>query len=464
MTDSAIRPNSPQARDIATILHPYTNLKVHEKDGPLVVTEGSGIYVKDDDGKQYIEGMAGLWCTALGFGEERLVEAATEAMRRLPFYHHFTHKSHDVGIDLAEKLLDFAPVPMSKVFFANSGSEANDTAVKLIWYYNNTLGRPEKKKIIARVKGYHGVTVASASLTGLPKNHEDFDLPIANIIHTDCPHYYRFGEEGETEEDFATRCAESLETLIEAEGPETIAAFFAEPIMGAGGVVLPPKTYFQKVQKILKKHDILFVADEVICGFGRTGNWWGSQTYDLQPDMITCAKALTSAYLPMSALMVSTDVYETMVKASEKIGVFAHGFTYGGHPVPSAVALETLKIYEERDLVSHVRRVMGRFQERLHAFADHDLIGETRGIGLIGAAELVADKITKAPFDPIGKVGMQCSKFAQEHGLITRAIGDSMAFSPPLIITEAEIDEMFDRFGRAMDDLKDWVAREKEAA
>ncbi len=460
MTAPSIRPNSPAARDIASVLHPYTNLKTHEGTGPLIIERGQGVRVFDDEGKEYIEAMAGLWCTALGFGEERLVEAAAAEMRRLPFYHHFTHKSHNAGIDLAEKLLEISPAPMSKVFFANSGSEANDTAAKLVWYVNNALGRPEKKKIISRVKGYHGVTIASASLTGLPKNHEDFDLPIAGILHADCPHHYRFAEDGESEEDFSTRLAGNLEALIEDEGPETIAAFIAEPVMGAGGVIVPPRTYFDKIQKVLRKYEVLLIADEVICGFGRTGNMWGSQTYDLKPDMITMAKALTSAYLPMSALMISAPIYQALVTESEKVGTFAHGFTYSGHPVPAAVAMETLRIYEERDIVALVRGVAGRFQERLNGFADHDLVGETRGVGLIGGVELVADKKTKAAFDPPGRVGAQCAKFAEGHGLITRAIGDTMAFSPPLIISNSEIDEMFDRFAKALDETRDWAARE----
>ena len=289
------RANSARARDIAYYLHPYTNLKVHEKEGPLVITKGKGIYVYDKNGKAYIEGLAGLWCTALGFDEERLVEAAMAEMRKLPYYHSFSHMSHDVGIDLAEKLVQMAPVPMSKVFFTNSGSEANDTAVKLVWYYNNALDRPRKKKIISRIKAYHGVTVASASLTGLPNNHRSFDLPIANILHTDCPHHYRFAEPGESEEAFATRMAENLEKMILEEGPETVAAFIAEPVMGAGGVFVPPPTYFEKVQAVLKKHDVLFIVDEVICGFGRTGNLWGCETFNLEPDIMTIAKALTSA-------------------------------------------------------------------------------------------------------------------------------------------------------------------------
>jgi 4-aminobutyrate--pyruvate transaminase len=446
--------NSAASRDIAYAIHPYTNLKAHETEGPLVITRGEGVFVYDDSGKQYLEGLAGLWCASLGFSEPRLAEAAYAQMKKLPYYHIFASKAHDVGIDLAEKLVKLAPVPMSKVFFANSGSEANDSVVKLVWYYSNALGRPTKKKIISRIKGYHGVTVASASLTGLPNNHRDFDLPIANILHADCPHYYRFQEAGETEEQFASRLADNLEKLILTEGPDTIAAMIAEPVMGAGGVLVPPKTYFDKIQKVLKKYDILLIADEVICGFGRTGNMFGTETFGLKPDMIVVAKALSSAYLPISAVMISEKIYKALVAESEKIGTFGHGFTYSGHPVPSAVALETLKIYEERDIVGHVRRVMGRMQEGLRRFADHPLVGEVRGVGLIGAIELVADKRTRQPFDPKLGVGPYCAKRAQEHGVILRALVDAVAFCPPLIINEDEIDTMLARFGRALDDTR----------
>ena len=454
------RANSARARDIAYYLHPYTNLKVHEKEGPLVITKGKGIYVYDENGKAYIEGLAGLWCTALGFDEERLVEAAMAEMRKLPYYHSFSHMSHDVGIDLAEKLVQMAPVPMSKVFFTNSGSEANDTAVKLVWYYNNALDRPGKKKIISRIKAYHGVTVASASLTGLPNNHRDFDLPIANILHTDCPHHYRFAEPGESEEAFATRMAENLEKMILEEGPETVAAFIAEPVMGAGGVFVPPPTYFEKVQAVLKKHDVLFIVDEVICGFGRTGNLWGCETFNLEPDIMTIAKALTSAYLPLGAVLISEPIYQALVKESEKIGIFGHGYTYTGHPVCAAVALEALKIYQERDIVGHVRRVAPRLQDGLRRLADHPLVGEVRGIGLVAAVELVKDKATKESFDPAGAVGLYLGKQAQKHGLIVRALEDIIAFSPPLIMTGEEIDEMLARFGKALDDTEAWVRKE----
>jgi 4-aminobutyrate--pyruvate transaminase len=440
------------SRDIATAIHPYTNLKLHETEGPLVITEGDGVFVRGEDGKQYLEGLSGLWCVSLGFSERRLAEAAYRQMLKLPFYHTFAHKATDIGIELAEKLLSIAPVPMTKVFFVNSGSEANDTVVKLIWYYNNAIGRPRKKKIISRTKAYHGVTVASASLTGLANNHRDFDLPIDRILHVDCPHFYRFGLAGETEEAFSSRMADSLEQRILSEGPETVAAFIAEPIMGAGGVLLPPATYWEKIQDVLRKYDVLLIADEVICGFGRTGEMWGTTTYGLKPDMITCAKALSSGYMPIGAVMVSEAIYDALVKQSEKIGVFSHGFTYSGHPVTSAVALETLNIYEKDDILSHVRRVAPRMQAGLRRFADHPLVGEVRGIGLIGAIELVRDKTTKAPFDPADAVGPFLAKRSHHHGLILRALGDSIAFCPPLIITESEIDLMFERFALALDD------------
>jgi 4-aminobutyrate--pyruvate transaminase len=453
----SVRSNSPAARDIAFHLHSYTNAKKHEAEGSVVMSSGKGVYVYDDDGKAYFEGMSGLWCLSLGYGEERLVEAATRQMRKLPYYHTFTQKVADVTVDLAEKLVGMAPVPMSKAFFCNSGSEANDTIVKLVWYFNNALGRPKKKKIISRVKGYHGVTVASASMTGLPLNHLDFDLPIANILHADCPHYYRFGLPGESEQQFASRMAENLEQLILREGPDTVAAFIAEPVMGAGGVILPPATYFAKVQAVLRKYDILFIADEVICGFGRTGNMFGTQTYDLKPDIITVAKALSSAYLPIAGLLLNQRIYDVVSEHSGKLGTFGHGFTYSGHPVSAAVALETLKIYEERNILAHVREQAPVFLKQIHGFKDHPLVGETRGIGLIGAIELVRDRKTREPFDPKLGVAAYCVRRAQEHGLIIRAIADGVAFCPPLIATGEDITEMFRRFGMALSDTLDWV-------
>ena len=453
----ALTPNSAAARDVAYHLHPCTNLKKHLEDGPLVITRGEGVHVYDVDDKPYIEGFAGLWCASLGFSEERLVEAAIGALRKLPFYHSFASKTHEAVAELAERLVGISPVPMSKAFFANSGSEANDSAIKMVWYYHNAIGKPKKKKIISRVKAYHGVTIATASLTGLPPYHREFDLPIAGILHTTCPHYYRFGEAGETEEEFATRCADDLEKLIVAEDPETVAAMIAEPVMGAGGVIVPPATYFEKIQAVLKKYDVLLIADEVVCGFGRTGNMWGTQTYNLKPDIITMAKALSSAYVPISGVLVTEPIFNAMAEQSGKIGVFGHGYTYSTHPVPAAVAVEALKIYEERDIVGIVRGVMDRFQEGLKSFADHPLVGEVRGIGLVGGVELVKNKEPKEPFAPPGAVGAYAAKCSETHGLINRAIVDTIAFSPPLIISADEIDEMFNRFAKALDDTEAMV-------
>ena len=456
----SVRPNSPAARDIAYHLHPYTNARKHEEQGPLIISEGKGVMVRDDQGNEYIEAMAGLWCTALGFSEPRLIKAATAQLEKLPYYHSFAHKVPEAVIDLSEKLIELAPVPMSKAFFANSGSEANDTVVKMIWYYNNARGRPEKKKIIGRIKGYHGITVASGSLTGIPVNHQDFDLPIANIIHTGCPHHYRFAEEGESEEDFATRRADELEQLILEERPETVAAFIGEPVMGAGGVIVPPRTYWDKIQAVLRKYDVLLIADEVICGFARTGNYWGSQTFDIKPDVMTMAKALTSGYVPMSAVLISDEIYQGIADNTGKIGNFGHGFTYTGHPLAAAVAMETLKVYEERDIVAQVRSVMGPFQEGLRRFADEPLVGEVRGLGLIAAVEFVADKASKAAFDPPGQVGAYFVARAQAHGLIVRPLGDAVAICPPLVITEAQIGKLLDAFGKALADTQAWVGTE----
>jgi 4-aminobutyrate--pyruvate transaminase len=343
---------------------------------------------------------------------------------------------------------------MSHAFFNNSGSEANDTAIKIIWYYNNARGRPRKKKIIARYKSYHGVTVATASLSGLPNNHKSFDLPIAGIRHADCPHHYRFAHAGESEEDFATRLAENLELMIQREDPDTVAAFFAEPVMGAGGVIVPPRTYYEKIQSVLKKYDVLLVADEVITGFGRTGKMFGTETFGLKPDIITVAKALSSAYLPISATIVNDAIYQAMADESSKIGIFAHGYTYSGHPVCCAVAIEALKIYEERNILAHVQKVAPRLQEGLRRFASHPIVGEVRGVGLVAAVELVGDKASKAPFDPGLGAGNLLNANLYKHGLILRQIGDAMAFSPPLVVSEAEIGDMLDRFGKALDDTE----------
>ncbi len=444
--------NSLKSMDLQSVLHPYTELSRHEQTGPLVITSGSGSTVFDENGKDYIEGMAGLWSVSLGFSESRITKAITRQLEQLPFYHMFNGKGHGPAIELADRLRQMAPAPMGRVIFGNSGSDANDTAVKLVWYYNNAIGRPEKKKIIARRQGYHGVSIASASLTGLPANHRLFDLPIANILHTACPHYYRFAEPGESEEAFSTRLAGELEELIQREGPETVAAFIAEPVMGAGGVIVPPKGYFDAIQEVLDRYDVLLIADEVICGFGRTGSMWGSQTFGMRPDILTCAKALSASYLPISATMVSQKIYDGLVQGSKEVGIFGHGYTYTGHPVAAAAALAALDIYEEMNLVEVVSRASKRFLERLHGFADHPLVGETRGVGLVGAIELSADKATRTPFEPALGVGPAVVVEALNQGVVLRSmINDAISFCPPMVITDEEIDLMFDRFGAALD-------------
>ena len=449
-------------RDVETLVHPYINLAKFRETGPLIIERAQGVTVYDSDGKPYIEGMAGLWCTALGYGNEELVEAAAAQMRKLSFAHLFTGKSHDPAIELGEKLKEIAPVPVSKVFFCNSGSEANDSQVKLVWYLNNALGRPKKKKIISRMKAYHGVTVVAASLTGLPGNHRDFDLPLPGILHVSCPHAYRFARDGENEEDFATRLAEELDALIVREGPDTVAAFIAEPVMGAGGVIVPPKTYFEKIMAVCARHDVLMIDDEVICGFGRLGTMFGCEKLGFQPHSLSIAKAMSSAYLPIAAVMMPETMYQALLAESKKIGVFGHGFTYGGHPVSAAVALKAIEIYLRDRIVERAAALAPQFQARLGALNAHPLVGEARGLGLIGGVELVAGKKSKRAFDAAHGVGARAVAFAEAEGLIVRSVvGDVITLCPPLIISAAEVDELFDRLTRAFDKTLDWVTRER---
>ena len=448
-------------RDVETLIHPYTNLSTFRETGPLVLERGHGVWVYDSDGRPYLEGMAGLWCTALGYSNEELVEAATEQMSRLPFTHLFSGRSHDPAIELAETLKELMPIPTSKVFFTSSGSEANDTQVKLTWYMNNALGRPRKKKIIGRQRGYHGVTVATASMTGLTANHTDWDLPLPGFLHTSCPHHYRFAEAGETEEAFSQRLADELEALILAEDPETVAAFIAEPVMGAGGAITPPAGYFEKIQAVLDRYDIRFIADEVICGFGRLGTWFGSEALGMRPDTVSFAKALTSGYMPLGGISIDEPLYRLMVSQSAKLGTFGHGTTYSGHPVACAVALKTIEIYKRDRIVEGVAEKAPHFQARLSALTDHPLVGEARGIGLIGGIEIVADKASKRQYEPKAAVAARCVAFAQAEGLIVRFLaGDRIAVCPPLVIARDEIDTLFDRLIRALDRTQAWIAAE----
>ncbi|WP_334064478.1 aspartate aminotransferase family protein [Limimaricola cinnabarinus] len=452
--------NSLAQADISTALHPYTNARRHEEKGPLVIERGEGVHVFDTTGKRYIEGLAGLWSVGVGFSEPRLVEAAHRQMQALPYYHSFAHKAHEPSIRLAEKLIEMTPQGLDRVFFTSSGSEANDTVVKLVWYMNNALGRPEKKKFLARTKGYHGITVASGSLTGLPYNHMDFDLPVIPVSHLTCPHHYRFGHEGESEAEFTARLLAEAEEVIEREGPETIAAFIGEPLMAAGGVMPPPEGYWKGIEALCRKHDILLVSDEVICGFGRLGSSFGCVHYGFTPDIMVTSKQLTSSYMPLAAIVFSEKVYDAIADNTARIGTFGHGFTASGHPVATAVGLENLRIIEERDLIGNAARMGARMQEGLRRLGDHPLVGEVRGAGLIAGLELVADKATKRPFDPIGKAGLMAFEIGHEEGLIIRNVGDTLALCPPMIVTEDDIDEIVDKMGRILERTADWVAQE----
>jgi len=455
--DDALSGNSPASRDIAFHLHPYTNPAMLRESGPHIMARGDGVFVHDDNGQKFYEGMSGLWCTSLGFSEPELVEAAIKQLKTLPFYHSFAGKTVNPAIDLAETLIKNAPPAghgsqMSKVYFAASGSEANDTAIKMVWYYHAATGRPEKRKIISRRRGYHGVTIAAASMTALAYAQEGFGLPLDFVKHTMTPDFYNEAKPGESEAEFTQRCADELEALILAEGPETVGALFAEPVMGAGGVIIPPEGYFAAIRAVLHKYDVLLVADEVICGFGRTGNMWGSKTMDVQPDMLTCAKALSSAYLPISAVMLSERVYEPLAAQAERLGIFGHGYTYSAHPVCAAVALRTQQLLEERDVIGHVGRISSAFAKGVARFDRFDFIGNSRAVGLIGAIEFCADPDSKRKFDPAHKIAAKAVAKIQEHGVILRALpGDIIGFCPPLIIKEEELGDMFDRVEAALE-------------
>ncbi|XP_023523695.1 gamma aminobutyrate transaminase 3, chloroplastic-like isoform X1 [Cucurbita pepo subsp. pepo] len=432
---------------------------------PLVIAKSKGSYVYDVNGKKYLDSLAGLWCTSLGGSEPRLVAAAMAQLNTLPFYHSFWNRTTKPSLDLAKEILEiFTARKMAKVFFSNSGSEANDTQVKLVWYYNNALGRPNKKKIIARSKSYHGSTLISASLSGLPALHQKFDLPAPFVLHTDCPHYWRYRLPGETEEEFSSRLAKNLESLILTEGPETIAAFIAEPVMGAGGVILPPATYFDKVQAVLKKYDILFIADEVICGFGRLGAMFGCDKYDIKPDLVSTAKALSSAYMPIGAVIVSPEVSDVIHSQSNKLGTFSHGFTYSGHPVACAVAIETLKIYRERNIVEQVKNIAPRFQDGVKAFSNSPIIGEIRGTGLVLGTEFTDNKSPNNPFPPEWGIGAYFGAMCEKHGMLIRVAGDSIMMSPPFIISPQEVDELISIYGKALKDTEERVKELKSRA
>jgi len=452
--------SNAQMRDIEALIHPYTNPAQLRLSGAHMIAAGEGVFVTDAEGKRYVEGMAGLWCCGLGFGNAELIAAAQEQMTRLPYYHLFGGRTHEPAIELAERIKDLFPVPMAKVFYGSSGSEANDTQIKLTWYMNNALGRPRKKKIISRKRGYHGVTLASASLTGLPLNHGSFDLPFDFVRHTRCPHHWREAEPGESERDFSARLAAELDALIEAEGPETVAAFIAEPVMGAGGVIVPPEGYFEAIAPVLARHDVRLIADEVITGFGRTGNWFGTETLGMQPGSVSLAKQMTGGYVPLSAVAIDTAMAEAVEAEASRHPGLGHGFTYGGHPLGCAVGVAAIDIYRRHDIPAHVRSVAPLLQRRLRDFAAHPLVGEARGLGLMGALELSPDPARAAAFADPGKVGARLAQELLGHGVILRAIGDTLAVCPPMIITEDEIEMIFAPMEAALDATHAWAKAE----
>lgn len=428
-------------------LAPFSDFKQLAEQGPRIITKGEGVYLWDSEGHKILDGMAGLWCMAVGYGREELVQAASKQMRELAFYNTFFMTAHPPVLELAKAISAVAPAGMNHVFFTGSGSEGNDTMLRLVRHYWACKGQPAKKVIIGRINGYHGSTVAGASLGGMKFMHEQGDLPIPGIVHIPQPYWFADGGEMSPEA-FGIWAADQLEAKILEVGEENVAAFIAEPIQGAGGVIIPPASYWPRIKTILAKYDILFVADEVICGFGRTGEWFGSDYYGLAPDMMTIAKGLTSGYVPMGGLIVSDKVFAVINEG----GDFNHGFTYSGHPVAAAVGLENLRILKEEGIIEGVKNDTGPYlQQRLATLADHPLVGEVRGVGMLGAIELVQDKASRKRYPSEVGVGMICRGHCFSNGLIMRAVGDTMIIAPPLVISKAEIDELVEKARLCLD-------------
>lgn len=452
--------------DRGAVLHPFTQLKdfaTGKAGDPTIVDTAKGIRIKDATGREYIDGFAGLYCVNIGYGRTEVAEAIARQAYRLAYYHTYVAHTTDELAVLSDRLVKMAPGRMSKIFYGMSGSDANETNAKLVWYYNNLRGKPQKKKIISRQRGYHGCSVISGSMTGMSFYHDYMDLPVQGIIHAGVPHYYWGAEPGESEQDFSVRRAQELETLILREGPETVGAFIAEPVLGTGGITPPPEGYWAAIQQVLRKYDVLLIADEVITGFGRTGAMFGSDKYGIEPDLITVAKGLTSGYFPLSAAIVGEKVYKVLEDGAEKVGAFSHGYTYSGHPIGAAAANAALNIVERENLAGNAQEVGGYFQTRLKALFEHlPIVGEVRGVGLMGAVEFVADPQKKTRFEPQLKVGARVSKAARDRGLIARAMphGDILGFAPPLVTTKSEVDEMLDIAEDAVRQVMDELARE----
>ena len=434
-----------EAWDREHFFHPSTHMAQHARgESPARVIEGGdGVYIVDRNGKRSLDAFAGLYCVNVGYGRMEIAEAIAAQARKLTYYHAYAGHGSEPAIRLANMIVERAPAGMSRVYFGLSGSDANETNIKLVWYVNNVLGRPEKKKIISRWRGYHGSGVMTGSLTGLDLFHKAFDLPRAPILHTDAPYYFRRRESAQSEEDFATQCAANLDALILEEGPETVAAFIGEPVLGTGGIVPPPRGYWEKIQAVLRKHDILLIADEVVTGFGRLGSMFGSDHYGMKPDLITVAKGLTSAYAPLSGVIVGERVWKTLEQGADDLGVIGHGWTYSAHPLCAAAGIANLELIDQLGLVDNAREVGAYFKAALtSALGDHPIVGDVRGEGLLAAVELVADKDERRLFDPAKKVGPQAATALLERGVIARAMpqGDILGFAPPLCLTKAEAD------------------------
>ena len=424
-------------------LYGFTDLKTLNERGPVVITHGKGIYVYDIHEKKYLDANSGLWNACAGFDHPGLIEVAQKQYAKFAGYHSLFGRLSEETLELSDKIIEVSPFDDGRVFFCNSGSEANDTMVKMLWMLNKMKGNPQKRKIITRINGYHGVTLGATSMTGKPYN-QVFQLPLDGFIHADCPHYWKFAKENETEEDFTYRMAKNLEDLILKEDPDKIAGFVAEPVQGAGGVIPPSKGYFDLIQPILKKYKIPLIADEVICGFGRTGNLWGCETYDIKPDIIISSKCLTAGYFPMGAVIVKKEFADEFTSASEDAEEFPHGFTAGGHPVGCAIALKAIDVIINEGLLENVKNVSPYFHERLQEFNQYEHIGETRGVGLMAALEMVKDKKTKEPFEGHLNMGDKVANMSIDNGLICRPLGPAIVLCPQFIITKNQIDEMFD--------------------
>lgn len=434
-------------------VHSFTHLSEFEQQRAVVIERGDGVFLVDAAGNRYLDAMSSLWCTTLGYSETRLADAAYEQLSKLPYSHTFRGRSNEKLIQLAQRLIEIAPEGLSKVFFAGSGSEANESAIKLAWSYHKFKGHPEKRKIVSRSNGYHGSTIFATRLSGMPQMHEYTSADFPEIIYAKSPNNFSSEIQGESEDEFSERLADDLEQQILSEGPDTVAAFIAEPVMGVGGVIVPPKAYFEKIQTVLNRYGVLFIADEVVCGFGRTGNMFGSTTFNIKPDLLTVAKGLSSAYFPISAVFLKSEIYQTLVHATNQKGVFSHGFTYSGHPVGAAVALETLAIIEERGIVDHVSRVGDVFQCAIHQLREFESIENTRGVGLMAGFDVIPKRI-----DSEVHAGNLLMDIAERNRLFIRAVGNTIVLAPPLIISADEIKELIKRLKLSIDEMQRTIA------